>query len=370
MKVLFPLLAYYPQEIGGPANTLYWQHKAISGLGVEVEVVTKGESLGKESELNLYGQFLIRVIRVHNFYQCLTEKIRKIVRDTEIIHTSSFFWFYNLIFIVLGLIAGKHIVISPRGEFFPSALVRKKVFKLFLIRLIGLRQKKIHFHVTSPDEETQVLRFFPNSRGVSIIPNFMSIPEKVETGKKLQILFLGRINPIKNIDLLILAFADFSKETNDNWVLKIAGKAIMDHEIDYLQELRDLSENLGSDINIEFLNGVYGLEKEQLISESYMSVLPSKSENFGNVVIESLSQGTPVIASLGTPWSILGKLKIGIWTKADVPHLKKAMEGIANLDDIDYSIMSKTCREYTIDSFDIDKEAHVWKDFYNDVLIS
>ena len=48
-----------------------------------------------------------------------------------------------------------------------------------------------------------------------------------------------------------------------------------------------------------------GEEKNKVIASNMALVLPSKSENFGNVVLEALAQGTPVIASKNTPWQIL-----------------------------------------------------------------
>ena len=51
--------------------------------------------------------------------------------------------------------------------------------------------------------------------------------------------------------------------------------------------------------------------------------MPSHNENFGNVVVESLSQGTPVIASTGTPWKILEKYHAGYWIKNNPENIAK-----------------------------------------------
>ena len=59
-----------------------------------------------------------------------------------------------------------------------------------------------------------------------------------------------------------------------------------------------------------------GEEKYKLYANAYFSILVSHSENFGNVVIEALSQGTPVIASKGTPWEQLAE-KAGFWIDND-----------------------------------------------------
>ena len=68
----------------------------------------------------------------------------------------------------------------------------------------------------------------------------------------------------------------------------------------------------------------YGINKFKILSKSYCLVLPSKSENFGNVVLEAISQKTPVITSKNTPWEILIKHNSGYWVDASVKSIKDA----------------------------------------------
>jgi glycosyltransferase involved in cell wall biosynthesis len=81
---------------------------------------------------------------------------------------------------------------------------------------------------------------------------------------------------------------------------------------------------LGLEENVFFAGQVEGEDKLRLIQESICLILPSKSENFGNVVLESLMMGTPVIASKGTPWEALQQRNIGFWIDADPVEIAEA----------------------------------------------
>ena len=51
-------------------------------------------------------------------------------------------------------------------------------------------------------------------------------------------------------------------------------------------------------------------------------------ENFGMIVTEALSVGTPVIASLGTPWEELNIHRCGWWVNNDVDTLAQTIEKV------------------------------------------
>ena len=40
MKIYFPIGAFYPSQIGGPCNTLYWHTGQLTRNGIEVNIFT------------------------------------------------------------------------------------------------------------------------------------------------------------------------------------------------------------------------------------------------------------------------------------------------------------------------------------------
>lgn len=55
--------------------------------------------------------------------------------------------------------------------------------------------------------------------------------------------------------------------------------------------------------------------------------------------MEALSQGTPVIASLGTPWKSLDIYKAGYYVSHEPQSLVFAIENLISLSDDEYNVM-------------------------------
>ena len=76
--------------------------------------------------------------------------------------------------------------------------------------------------------------------------------------------------------------------------------------------------------------------------------MPSKSENFGHAIAESLSAGKPVITSNNTPWNNLEVNNAVINTAADVQSISKAISFFAELDQSDYNGFVTGSKLYSI----------------------
>lgn len=64
------------------------------------------------------------------------------------------------------------------------------------------------------------------------------------------------------------------------------------------------------------LCGVCGQNKYDRLSKLRVLFVPSVQESFGIIVFEILIYGTPVYASLGTPWQELNEYECGWWATA------------------------------------------------------
>lgn len=112
---------------------------------------------------------------------------------------------------------------------------------------------------------------------------------EMEFQEPMKLLFLSRIDRKKGLDLLFDALSKIDLA----WHLNIGG----DGETDYVNELKGLAYTLNIDKNIEWLGHIENEKKYELLQKHDLLVLISKNENFANVVIESLSVGTPVLIS-------------------------------------------------------------------------
>lgn len=125
------------------------------------------------------------------------------------------------------------------------------------------------------------------------IPN--GIPEEFFSQKSAReenkILFLGRISPIKNLEVLIEAISLIKDKKIE---LEIVGPA----EEDYLKKLKNLISELKLTNRIKFTGPVFNLkEKIAKIDSSKIFILPSKREAMPQALIESMARRKIVIAS-------------------------------------------------------------------------
>lgn len=365
MKILHPLLLYYPSQAGGPANALYWINKNLNKNIFTTSVVSTYFGV-RDCDKKTANQ------NTKNNYVCFYSTkgfsfLRKSILEAikcDIVQFSSIFFPPTLPIIIIAITNKKAVIISPRGELYSPALNNKPIVKEIWLRLIGLFQSKIHFHATSLIEKELIEQRFPNSASVTLMPNFIELPIKKELKVLKQILFIGRINPIKNIDILIKVMFHINKDSSEKTKLIILGSARLEIEKVYLTKLKQLVLDLNLENLVEFLGHIQGEEKQSILASSYALVLPSKSENFGNVVLEAMAQGTPVIASKGTPWKLLEETKTGYWVEATEKSLTIALTEILAMKDAEYYSLRKKVYSLCKDKFDIKTNITSWENYY------
>ncbi|WP_199615471.1 glycosyltransferase family 4 protein [Paenibacillus alkalitolerans] len=109
--------------------------------------------------------------------------------------------------------------------------------------------------------------------------------------RKFVVLFVGRLAPEKSVDVLIEAFRRLPEHVRRNMELIIAGDGPL---------YKDLAAKYAGDggkSNVRLLGFVHGKRLSELYAASDVFLFPSATETFGNVVLESLASGTPVIGA-------------------------------------------------------------------------
>jgi len=258
----------------------------------------------------------------------------------------------------------KMVLLSPRGEFFPNAIDSLK--KRIVIIIYKTFQKRIIFHATSSEEYKHIKKIFPLSR-IVIQPNFVLIPEqKKDKIKSKNIVFLGIIYCVKKIENLIeaVSMSKIFKESRSK--ILIAGKPLVERDFDYKLKLDNFIKELNLEDSVEFIGEIFGNDKEEFLNNAYLLVLPSESENFGNVVVEALSQSTPVIASKGTPWQLLQETNSGWWVDNNPSSLAKTIDTALSMSEEEYLIMCKNSLELVQSEFNIHtSKNNKWVEIYN-----
>lgn len=214
--------------------------------------------------------------------------------------------------------SGVPLILSPRGTLshwaMQSGSVVKKVFWPLIQRPVLKSAACFHATAYSEYEDIRRLGF---RQPVAVIPNGIDMPvvneNKPATVRTL--LFLGRIHPVKGLEMLLPAWKTLQSRFPD-WQLKIIGPDNRGHQ----GRMQALSASLGLQ-RIEFCGPRYGEAKTQAYADADLFVLPTYSENFGMAVAESLAAGTPAVVTTGAPWAGLERQGAGWWVDVNVEAL-------------------------------------------------
>ena len=220
-------------------------------------------------------------------------------------------------------------------------------------------------HATS-EMEAENLRRLPWIRSpIHVIPNAVEVPpsyhEAVEpegTGRTL--LFLSRIHEKKGLDMLLHAW---NRVRPRNWRLLIVGNG----EASYVQQLKHYCAAQAVPA-VEFYPHVDGDAREAMFSRATATVLPTYSENFGNIVAESLVRGRPVITTTGTPWSVVRDKGFGWYIDPQVEQLTGALEQLVSSDPLELLQMGRRGREYALSHLTTEVVRDRLRDMYQSAM--
>lgn len=206
------------------------------------------------------------------------------------------------------------IILAPRGMLKRSALdFKRRKKKLFLSFLKWMKVPQlVTFQATTQTEKNDILSQFGDSVTVKTVANFPgSQGDLLLPGKSVgavHLLFIGRIHPVKGLDILLSALQNVKTSVR----VSIVGAV---EDVGYRDLCMKLAETLPSNVSVSFDKEVPHYQITELIRDHHMLCLPTKGENFGHAIFESLAAGRPVLISDQTPWKHLSKSKAG-W---DIP---------------------------------------------------
>ena len=251
-------------------------------------------------------------------------------RAYDIVHIHCMWQYMLHYFVQLCMKKGWPVIWSPHGSLMPTAFRTKLWKKLPVWWLWQCRDLMSAncFHATS-DSEKKAISALKLKRDCVVVPlgvDLNSLHDFNSQNRNRILQYIGRISPGKGLEDLIHAFALVAKEF-PIWNLRLVGP---DQE-GLLKKLKLLVRELKIGGRVDFVAPKYGQELREEYTEADLFVLPSHSENFGSVVIESLSAGVPVICTKGAPWQELEEYNCGWWPDVGVEPIREALETAMSL---------------------------------------
>ena len=240
---------------------------------------------------------------------------------------------------------GFKVVLTPHGMLEPWIIKRhywtRKVPALWLYQKAAV-QRADCVQATAESERDNLLKLGYNSniKVVRLGIDAESIEMKRSWKKSRQILFLSRVHVKKGINFLVEA-ADVLRNELQGYKILVAGEG----ETDYVEAMKRMICDRGLQDIVQLIGGVYGDEKWRLFQTSDFFVLPTHSENFGLAIAESLASGTPVITTVGTPWSDLNSSEAGAWIEIGTEPLVETLRRFLGLSEDELETMGRNGRK-------------------------
>lgn len=154
--------------------------------------------------------------------------------------------------------------------------------------------------------------------------------------------FLSRISPMKNLDLAIGLLDGLKGDVQYHIFGPIEDKT-------YWNQCKKRIETMASNINIEYKGEVPHEQVEQVFSQCDFFLFPTRGENYGHVIIESLLAGCPVIISDQTPWRNLEASGVGWDLPLEGPDaFREVLQKCVFMDADEYAKHSTLAKEYAV----------------------
>jgi glycosyltransferase involved in cell wall biosynthesis len=267
-------------------------------------------------------------------------------------------------------------IIAPHGMLEPWALAykawKKKLYFHLLEKPLLKMAQAIHVTASSEDEHIKSLGFkncvlIPNGivrKDLEILPDpeifYQYFPA---TRNKTIILFLGRIDPKKGLDLLAPAFAAVLNKFPQIHLV-VAGP----DSIGFMPTVKEYFSQAGCLDAVTFTGMLTGSLKYAALAVANLYVSPSYSEGFSMSVLEGMASGLPCVITTGCNFPEAANAKVAHVVDINANAIANALTNCLK-NPQQAKLMGKKAREFIFDYYtwnnSAEKLTHVYTKINN-----
>lgn len=362
LRVLIFVAHYLPgYKSGGPVRTIT---NLVEHLGdqIDFKVVTNDRDLmDTEPYPGIEAETWSAIGKGQVFYcpprQHSVRYFGRLMRETphEVLYLNSFFnptfTLQPLLARRLGIAPWRPCILAPRGEFSEGALGLKKWKKRLFIALIRKLNvyKDVIWQASSEHEAKDIRHVLGEMGPIEVAPDLPPVVVGASgsmdvyhrnSESSLKVVFLSRITPKKNLTFALRMMARVTVPVEFN----IYGPV---QDEDYWRQCREIVERMPPHITVTYQGPVDPTRVPGILGAHDVFLFPTLGENYGHVIPEALSVGTPVLISDTTPWRGLAEDGVG-W---DLPlesqaEFVRCLEHCASMTSGAYEKWRETVRDY------------------------
>lgn len=314
MRILHVIASIAPRY-GGPSRACPDLCRALIRRGEDAVIYTTDVDGPGRLDVPLDAPVDVDGVPVHFFpvqqpreYKLslpLARALRADVAGFDVVHIHSLYLFTSAIAARYAFRAGVPYLVRPHGTLDPYIYRRhrgrKFVYECLVERRNLDRAAGIHF---TTEQEALLARPVGLKAPEIVVPNgvdltrFETLPARgafraryPEIGTRRLVLFFGRLNFKKGLDLLARAFGRLVRAGVD------AHLALVGPDDDYGPRVRQWLVDEGCLDRATFTGLLDDARSLEALRDADVFALPSYSENFGNSVAEAMAAGLPVVVS-------------------------------------------------------------------------
>lgn len=347
-------------KAGGPIRTLV---NLTDRLGEEFyfRIGTLNRDVGESLPYSTVTSYQWTDQGMAKVYYCSPEKasgrlIAGLVKEAnpDVIYLNSFFdpiftqrvlWARRF-----GRIPPLPMVLAPRGELSAGALGLKSVKKrlyLMVAKLVGLYRGVI-WQASSDREKADIQRVFPEvsatdirvARNLAPVISNQNVIQSRKSGQPLQVCFLSRISPMKNLDYALQVLTEVESEVH----FTIYGPKELPS---YWDKCQKLINEMPEHITVTWQGELSPFQVHDELSKHDLFFLPTRGENYGHVIHEALSAGLPVLISDQTPWNDIEARGVGwAYPLGDMDRFSRRIDEVASWSQEQFEEVKRQAQAY------------------------
>jgi glycosyltransferase involved in cell wall biosynthesis len=353
---------------GGPVTSIN-NLSSLLGGNFEIFVATRHKDIG--STVPYSGVEYSKPVSFENFkviylpdvsFLSITKIITTI--NADIIYLNSIFSRFSQFVFLLAILSNymSKIVLAPRGELQKNALMIKPIRKYLYISIFKLLRlhKKVIFHATDQIEQDSILQYFANAN-IHVLPNIPRLYCAEPLTKKeneLRIVFISRIRDNKNL----LYALDILCACTVEIVFDIYGP-IEDQA--YWGMCKQAIGRLPPNITVEYKGIIVSSAIFEEMRKYHAILLPTKTENFGHVIVEAMLSGVIPIISNQTPWIGLKEYNAGWDIDLGEPKFfMDAINALYTMPNTQFQLLSASTMDFINKKLNTDDIAQMYNRFF------
>ena len=250
------------------------------------------------------------------------KEARKIIKKFDVVYVINWYYHLGMVFAKISHELKIPLIVGPMASLEDVARSIKKRQKLIADRIYtnNMLKNSNGFHCVGNQEKESLVKLGVDPNKIQVINNAIMVDDKknikkTEIFKKINLsrnkdpflITIGRIDPKKGLELLLLTFSKLLKKYK-NLILIIVGTG----NEQYVKTIKRLVNELDIQDFVKFTGYVTEAEKIDLLSSARLFVTTSQSDIHTTTAIEALAIGKPVVITKNSDFPEIDDYQAGI----------------------------------------------------------